>query len=43
MTLPLVGDIVGIDNWPGKQMHSHNYRIAQPFTNQVQALYKIHA
>jgi hypothetical protein len=23
-------------------MHSHNYRVAQPFTNQVQALYKIH-
>jgi len=23
-------------------MHSHNYRLAQPFTNQVQALYEIH-
>ncbi|CAM6012070.1 unnamed protein product [Sphagnum balticum] len=25
----------GIDTWPGPQMHSHNYRVAEPFTNQT--------
>ncbi|KAH8964985.1 hypothetical protein BDL97_04G093800 [Sphagnum fallax] len=34
---PKIANIPGINNWPGKQMHSHNYRLAQPFTNQVQA------
>ncbi|CAK9875472.1 unnamed protein product [Sphagnum jensenii] len=31
---PKIANIPGINNWPGKQMHSHNYRLAQPFTNQ---------
>lgn len=25
----------GIDTWPGKQMHSHNYRLPEPFLDQV--------
>ncbi|GJN30008.1 hypothetical protein PR202_gb18281 [Eleusine coracana subsp. coracana] len=25
----------GIDSWPGKQMHSHRYRVPDPFLNQV--------
>lgn len=25
----------GIDAWPGKQIHSHNYRIPDPFRDQV--------
>ncbi|KAK8968931.1 Flavin-containing monooxygenase FMO GS-OX-like 4 [Platanthera guangdongensis] len=34
-TEPRVADIPGIEIWPGKQMHSHNYRIPQPFLGQV--------
>ncbi|CAM6023625.1 unnamed protein product, partial [Sphagnum balticum] len=30
---PKIANIPGIENWPGKQMHSHNYRVSQPFTN----------
>lgn len=25
----------GIDKWPGKQIHSHNYRVPEPFRDQV--------
>lgn len=25
----------GINVWPGKQMHSHNYRTPEPFQDQV--------
>lgn len=25
----------GIDSWPGKHMHSHNYRVPEPFRDQV--------
>ncbi|KAL5748516.1 hypothetical protein ACOSP7_025558 [Xanthoceras sorbifolium] len=32
---PHVADIPGIHVWPGKQMHSHNYRIPEPFRDQV--------
>ncbi|TXG51107.1 hypothetical protein EZV62_023631 [Acer yangbiense] len=35
---PHVADIPGIDVWPGKQMHSHNYRIPEPFRDQVVVL-----
>uniref|UniRef100_A0A2C9WAI9 Flavin-containing monooxygenase n=1 Tax=Manihot esculenta TaxID=3983 RepID=A0A2C9WAI9_MANES len=28
-------EIPGISSWPGKQMHSHNYRIPGPFLDQV--------
>ncbi|ESQ35611.1 hypothetical protein EUTSA_v10007557mg [Eutrema salsugineum] len=27
--------IAGIDSWPGKQIHSHNYRVPDPFKDQV--------
>ncbi|KAI9173406.1 hypothetical protein LWI28_000782 [Acer negundo] len=30
-----VADIPGIDMWPGKQMHSHNFRIPEPFQDLV--------
>ncbi|XP_022857925.1 flavin-containing monooxygenase FMO GS-OX5-like, partial [Olea europaea var. sylvestris] len=28
-------DIPGIEKWPGKQIHSHNYRVPEPFQDQV--------
>lgn len=34
-TEPRLADIAGIDGWPGKQMHSHNYRVPDPFHGQV--------
>ncbi|KAM7257470.1 hypothetical protein ACFE04_013211 [Oxalis oulophora] len=34
-TEPRVAHISGIDLWPGKQMHSHNYRVPEPFRDQV--------
>ncbi|TYG77496.1 hypothetical protein ES288_D03G199800v1 [Gossypium darwinii] len=34
-TEPRIADIPGINLWPGKQMHSHNYRIPEPFRDQV--------
>ncbi|KAH9777343.1 Flavin-containing monooxygenase FMO GS-OX-like 4 [Citrus sinensis] len=34
-TEPRIAEIPGIDVWPGKQMHSHNYRVPEPFRNQV--------
>ncbi|VVA91067.1 unnamed protein product [Arabis nemorensis] len=34
-TEPRVAHIPGIDSWPGKQIHSHNYRIPDPFKDQV--------
>ncbi|PNT78372.1 hypothetical protein BRADI_1g78290v3 [Brachypodium distachyon] len=34
-THPRLADIAGIDGWPGKQMHSHSYRVADPFHGQV--------
>ncbi|XP_020583147.1 flavin-containing monooxygenase FMO GS-OX5-like isoform X1 [Phalaenopsis equestris] len=32
---PRVAEIPGIDSWPGKQMHSHNYRVPEPFLGLV--------
>lgn len=32
---PRVASIPGADAWPGKQMHSHNYRVPEPFLDQV--------
>ncbi|CAH8313078.1 unnamed protein product [Eruca vesicaria subsp. sativa] len=32
---PRLADIPGISSWPGKEMHSHNYRIPEPFKEQV--------
>ncbi|KAK9749240.1 hypothetical protein RND81_02G112000 [Saponaria officinalis] len=34
-TVPRIADIPGIEKWPGKQTHSHNYRVPEQFTNQV--------
>ncbi|KAJ1416024.1 Flavin monooxygenase FMO [Sesbania bispinosa] len=34
----LAHNIPGINAWPGKQMHSHNYRIPEPFQDQVVVL-----
>ncbi|KAG0490322.1 hypothetical protein HPP92_007185 [Vanilla planifolia] len=34
-TEPRVAEIPGIRTWPGKQIHSHNYRIPEPFLDQV--------
>ncbi|XVE65041.1 hypothetical protein DITRI_Ditri07aG0150200 [Diplodiscus trichospermus] len=34
-TQPRIAEIPGINLWPGKQMHSHNYRIPEPFRDQV--------
>ncbi|CAL4923757.1 unnamed protein product [Urochloa decumbens] len=33
-TVPQVAKIRGIDNWKGNQMHSHNYRVPEPFRDQ---------
>ncbi|KAJ0960230.1 hypothetical protein J5N97_001942 [Dioscorea zingiberensis] len=34
-TEPRIADIPGIDAWPGQQLHSHNYRVPDPFIDQV--------
>ncbi|XP_021276884.1 flavin-containing monooxygenase FMO GS-OX-like 4 isoform X1 [Herrania umbratica] len=34
-TEPRIAEIPGISLWPGKQMHSHNYRVPESFTGQV--------
>ncbi|KAI3830392.1 hypothetical protein MKX03_033504 [Papaver bracteatum] len=34
-THPNIAEIPGIDAWPGKQLHSHNYRVPEPFSGQV--------
>lgn len=34
-TKPRIADIPGMEKWPGKQIHSHNYRIPEPFQHQV--------
>ncbi|XP_009789147.1 flavin-containing monooxygenase FMO GS-OX-like 2 isoform X1 [Nicotiana tabacum] len=34
-TIPKVANIPGINNWPGKQIHSHNYRVPKPFKDQI--------
>ncbi|KAM4085714.1 hypothetical protein ACJW30_10G047800 [Castanea mollissima] len=34
-TQPRVAYIPGINDWPGKQMHSHNYRDPKPFRDQI--------
>ncbi|CAA7041578.1 unnamed protein product [Microthlaspi erraticum] len=35
---PRLAEIPGISYWPGKKMHSHNYRLPQPFKDQVVVL-----
>lgn len=34
-SVPLVPKLPGIENWQGKQMHSHRYRIPEPFRDEV--------
>ncbi|KAL3615578.1 hypothetical protein CASFOL_041239 [Castilleja foliolosa] len=34
-TQPSLADFPGIEKWPGKQMHSHNYRVPEPFQDQI--------
>ncbi|KAL3536992.1 hypothetical protein ACH5RR_000358 [Cinchona calisaya] len=34
-TQPRVADLPGINNWKGKQIHCHNYRVPGPFRDQV--------
>ncbi|PON94701.1 Flavin monooxygenase FMO [Trema orientale] len=34
-TEPRIAEIPGVDTWPGKQIHSHNFRIPEPFRDQV--------
>ncbi|CAM0871207.1 unnamed protein product [Alopecurus aequalis] len=35
LSQPRLADIAGIEDWPGKQMHSHSYRVPDPFRGQV--------
>ncbi|XP_026398742.1 flavin-containing monooxygenase FMO GS-OX-like 4 [Papaver somniferum] len=35
LTHPNIAEIPGIDAWPGKQLHSHKYRVPEPFSGQV--------
>ncbi|VVB15186.1 unnamed protein product [Arabis nemorensis] len=37
-TEPCLAEIPGISSWPGKEMHSHNYRIPEPFKDLVVVL-----
>ncbi|KAG9452377.1 hypothetical protein H6P81_005281 [Aristolochia fimbriata] len=32
---PRIAAIPGIGKWPGKQIHSHNYRMPEPFKDQI--------
>ncbi|KAI4323517.1 hypothetical protein L6164_023115 [Bauhinia variegata] len=34
-TTPRLAKIPGIERWPGFQMHSHNYRVPEPFRGQI--------
>ncbi|XP_059318259.1 flavin-containing monooxygenase FMO GS-OX5-like isoform X1 [Lycium ferocissimum] len=34
-TVPRLANIPGINNWPGKHIHSHNYRVPEPFKDQI--------
>ncbi|ESQ29139.1 hypothetical protein EUTSA_v10023450mg [Eutrema salsugineum] len=34
-TEPNVARVPGVKSWPGKQIHSHNYRVPGPFKNEV--------
>ncbi|KAL5728227.1 hypothetical protein ACHQM5_001339 [Ranunculus cassubicifolius] len=37
-TMPRIAEIPGIDAWPGEQIHSHNYRVPDPFCKKVVVL-----
>ncbi|XP_027355579.1 flavin-containing monooxygenase FMO GS-OX5-like [Abrus precatorius] len=32
---PIIAEIAGIEQWRGYQMHSHNYRVPEPFHDQI--------
>ncbi|XP_052210269.1 flavin-containing monooxygenase FMO GS-OX-like 3 isoform X1 [Diospyros lotus] len=34
-TEPRIAQIPGIEKWPGEQIHSHNYRVPEPFKSQT--------
>ncbi|KAJ7982335.1 Flavin-containing monooxygenase [Quillaja saponaria] len=34
-TEPRLAEVPGIEKWPGYQIHSHNYRVPEPFQGQV--------
>ncbi|KAL8475946.1 hypothetical protein ACS0TY_028559 [Phlomoides rotata] len=34
-TQPIVANFPGREKWPGKQIHSHNYRVPDPFKDQI--------
>ncbi|KAL9142108.1 hypothetical protein ABFS82_14G147500 [Erythranthe guttata] len=34
-TQPKLADVPGLEIWPGKQVHSHNYRVPEPFRDQI--------
>ncbi|XP_058224162.1 flavin-containing monooxygenase FMO GS-OX-like 4 [Rhododendron vialii] len=34
-TEPRIAEIPGLETWPGLQIHSHNYRVHEPFRDQV--------
>ncbi|CAI9108542.1 OLC1v1008167C2 [Oldenlandia corymbosa var. corymbosa] len=34
-TQPRLANVAGIKRWPGKQIHSHNYRVPKPYKDQV--------
>jgi cation diffusion facilitator CzcD-associated flavoprotein CzcO len=36
---PRIAKIQGIEKWGGYQMHSHNYRVPEPFHNQVHFIF----
>ncbi|GAB2274134.1 hypothetical protein Dimus_008906 [Dionaea muscipula] len=37
-TEPRIAEIPGINQWPGRQIHSHNYRVPEPYRDQVAVL-----
>ncbi|XP_068634339.1 flavin-containing monooxygenase FMO GS-OX-like 5 [Aristolochia californica] len=37
-TEPHLAEIPGVESWPGKQLHSHNYRVPRPFKDKVVVL-----
>ncbi|KAI3946057.1 hypothetical protein MKX01_024813 [Papaver californicum] len=39
-THPNIAEIPGIGAWPGKQLHSHNYRVPEPFSGQVKSAHE---
>ncbi|XP_042503539.1 flavin-containing monooxygenase FMO GS-OX5-like [Macadamia integrifolia] len=40
-TVPRFAEIPGIGKWPGKQIHSHSYRIPEPFRDQEEERYSV--